>query len=225
MHVSRDAPVCRAFVDVGWCEAGAACEERHVWECAQFSAEGACDTRGCKLPHVLRRRNTGDEKDDTDEPAAGHEARKGAFELKRKRSLEEAESDSGDDDDVKGISAHARRVKKGKHAVDPTANGPDGDLSANADFVELFVPFSVDDESDGDESVDSADLDGDEVDATGSGTEEPETAADAGDDGAVEEDEPYVQEPDVSYRREERDYEEFEDDDAEEMTVVRLLTR
>ena len=107
----------------------------------------------------------------------------------------------------------------------PAANGPDSDLSANADFVELFVPFSEDDESDGDESVDSADLDGDEVDATGSGTEEPETAADAGDDVAVEDDEPYVQEPDVSYRREERDYEEFEDDDAEEMTVVRLLTR
>ncbi|KAK4703501.1 hypothetical protein P7C70_g2717, partial [Phenoliferia sp. Uapishka_3] len=168
VHVSRDAPVCRAFVEIGWCEKGADCEERHVWECARFSSEGVCETKGCKLPHVLRRRNISGEEE-------AEEKREGQRVIvpSRKRSAEEESTgesadEGSEEEDVKGISAHAtRRYKKGKRMLD----SPDGDLSANADFVELFVPFSdsedglrnENDDEDA-ESVDSADLDGDEPD-------------------------------------------------------------
>lgn len=30
---------------------------RHAFECPEFSEKGTCGTLGCKLPHVLRRRN------------------------------------------------------------------------------------------------------------------------------------------------------------------------
>ena len=56
VHVSPQAKVCVPFVSLGWCENGIECKERHVWECPEFSETGKCGKRGCKLPHVLRRR-------------------------------------------------------------------------------------------------------------------------------------------------------------------------
>jgi hypothetical protein len=48
------APVCRAFGMYGYCEKGAACLERHAFECPDFSNTGVCKTKGCKLLHRER---------------------------------------------------------------------------------------------------------------------------------------------------------------------------
>jgi hypothetical protein len=60
VKVSPAAPVCRAFGLYGYCDRGAACPDRHVFECPDFSNTGVCKIKGCKLPHrerasVLRR--------------------------------------------------------------------------------------------------------------------------------------------------------------------------
>ncbi|KAF4781658.1 hypothetical protein HER10_EVM0001624 [Colletotrichum scovillei] len=74
--VSSGALVCRSFGMYGFCDKGDECEERHVFECPDFSNTGKCKTRGCKLLHrerasVLRKRADGDEMEDLssdDEP-------------------------------------------------------------------------------------------------------------------------------------------------------------
>ncbi|CEJ90508.1 hypothetical protein VHEMI06291 [[Torrubiella] hemipterigena] len=49
-----NAPVCEAFGFRGYCEKGASCRDRHVFECPDFSNTGKCSTRGCKLLHRER---------------------------------------------------------------------------------------------------------------------------------------------------------------------------
>ncbi|KAF4964156.1 hypothetical protein FSARC_7906 [Fusarium sarcochroum] len=51
---SPAAPVCRKFGFNGYCEKGADCTERHVFECPDFSNTGRCKVKGCKLPHRER---------------------------------------------------------------------------------------------------------------------------------------------------------------------------
>ncbi|KAF7558330.1 hypothetical protein G7046_g5844 [Stylonectria norvegica] len=48
------ALVCKAFGLYGYCEKGADCTERHVFECPDFSNTGRCKTKGCKLLHRER---------------------------------------------------------------------------------------------------------------------------------------------------------------------------
>jgi len=48
------APVCEAFGFCGYCDKGAECGERHVFECPDFSNTGVCKNKGCKLPHRER---------------------------------------------------------------------------------------------------------------------------------------------------------------------------
>lgn len=48
------APVCEAFGFCGYCEKGASCTERHVFECPDFSNTGSCKAKGCKLLHRER---------------------------------------------------------------------------------------------------------------------------------------------------------------------------
>lgn len=48
------APVCRAFGFKGYCEKGAGCTDRHVYECPDFSNTGRCKIKGCKLLHRER---------------------------------------------------------------------------------------------------------------------------------------------------------------------------
>ncbi|KAJ3947915.1 uncharacterized protein N0V96_002153 [Colletotrichum fioriniae] len=75
-RVSSGALVCRSFGMYGYCDKGDECEERHVFECPDFSNTGKCKTRGCKLLHrerasVLRKRADGAEMEDLssdDEP-------------------------------------------------------------------------------------------------------------------------------------------------------------
>lgn len=54
--------MCRDFSLLGYCERGAECDHRHVFECPDFSERGECSRRGCKLPHIdtattVRKRN------------------------------------------------------------------------------------------------------------------------------------------------------------------------
>ncbi|CEI64172.1 unnamed protein product [Fusarium venenatum] len=61
-RASPAALVCRSFGFNGYCEKGAGCTERHVFECPDFSNTGRCKIKGCKLPHrerasVLRNRS------------------------------------------------------------------------------------------------------------------------------------------------------------------------
>lgn len=51
---SPSAPVCAAFGFCGYCDKGADCTDRHVFECPDFSNTGICKTRGCKLLHRER---------------------------------------------------------------------------------------------------------------------------------------------------------------------------
>ncbi|KAG5927008.1 hypothetical protein E4U42_002690 [Claviceps africana] len=54
---SKAAPsalVCEAFGFYGFCDQGADCAERHVYECPDFSNTGTCKTKGCKLLHRER---------------------------------------------------------------------------------------------------------------------------------------------------------------------------
>jgi hypothetical protein len=48
------APVCRDFGYYGFCDRGADCLERHVFECPDFSNTGQCKNKGCKLLHRER---------------------------------------------------------------------------------------------------------------------------------------------------------------------------
>ncbi|XDG09152.1 hypothetical protein ABKA04_008767 [Annulohypoxylon sp. FPYF3050] len=47
-------PVCRSFGTYGYCEQGAQCPDRHVFECPEFSNTGICKNKGCKRPHIER---------------------------------------------------------------------------------------------------------------------------------------------------------------------------
>lgn len=51
---SQGDPVCRAFGTYGYCDKGAQCPDRHVYECPDFSNTGACKVKGCKRPHIER---------------------------------------------------------------------------------------------------------------------------------------------------------------------------
>lgn len=46
--------MCEAFGFCGYCEKGASCTERHVFECPDFSNTGSCKIKGCKLLHRER---------------------------------------------------------------------------------------------------------------------------------------------------------------------------
>jgi len=54
VKVSPAAPVCRAFGIYGYCDKGAECPDRHVFECPDFSNTGVCKSKRCKLPHRER---------------------------------------------------------------------------------------------------------------------------------------------------------------------------
>ncbi|TFK75005.1 hypothetical protein BDN72DRAFT_811845 [Pluteus cervinus] len=60
VNVGARLGVCRDFAVLGYCEKGLDCDKQHVRECPDFAERGACSTKGCKLPHVIRaNRNRG----------------------------------------------------------------------------------------------------------------------------------------------------------------------
>ncbi|KAI0478831.1 hypothetical protein GGR56DRAFT_632154 [Xylariaceae sp. FL0804] len=81
-HAHTD-PVCRAFGIYGYCDKGAGCPDRHVFECPDFSNMGVCKLKGCKRQHVER----------------ASVLRK-ANNARNSQSIEDAEDVSSDDDDA-----------------------------------------------------------------------------------------------------------------------------
>ena len=58
VRVGERHGVCRDFAVLGYCEKGLDCDKQHVRECPDFAENGACTTKGCKLPHVIRANRT-----------------------------------------------------------------------------------------------------------------------------------------------------------------------
>jgi len=54
VRVGQREGICRDFAVLGYCEKGLDCDKQHVRECPDFAEKGACATKGCKLPHVIR---------------------------------------------------------------------------------------------------------------------------------------------------------------------------
>jgi len=50
--VNPAAPICHDFAREGYCDKGASCPQRHVWECPDYDEKGICKVKGCKLPHI-----------------------------------------------------------------------------------------------------------------------------------------------------------------------------
>ncbi|PHH88790.1 hypothetical protein CDD83_7053 [Cordyceps sp. RAO-2017] len=96
------APVCEAFGFRGYCERGADCTERHVFECPDFSNTGSCKIKGCKLPHrerasVLRLRGKSGEPEG--DVSSGDDADSDDVDSDDVAELIEAESDDSDVDE------------------------------------------------------------------------------------------------------------------------------
>lgn len=49
--------MCANFPVYGYCELGADCPKKHVFECPDFSNTGNCANEHCKLPHVYNAAN------------------------------------------------------------------------------------------------------------------------------------------------------------------------
>jgi len=56
MHVKYKPAVlvCSSFAKIGYCERGADCRRRHVYECPEHANTGICHRKDCRLPHVDR---------------------------------------------------------------------------------------------------------------------------------------------------------------------------
>lgn len=54
VRLGRKEGICRDFAVLGYCAKGLDCEHQHVRECPDFAETGACPTKGCRLPHVIR---------------------------------------------------------------------------------------------------------------------------------------------------------------------------
>lgn len=54
--------ICPEFTKVGWCDGGRECKKRHTWDCPAFVRSGQCQTKGCRLLHVIRAESLGNRK-------------------------------------------------------------------------------------------------------------------------------------------------------------------
>jgi hypothetical protein len=176
-------------VTLGWCERGLECKERHVWECPEFSETGACNKRGCKYPHVIRRKTTSTtpaataavqddpNKDTCVKVDAQPETQTSVVlpvssaTLQRKRSYDEATASDVSDDDHDASSfiedaiinhtssSNAADANDGRKKKLPKIDA----MEANDDFVTLVVSES-EDGAEEEEAVDDDDSDVDSAD-------------------------------------------------------------
>lgn len=148
-------------------------------ECVEFSERGTCSTRGCRLPHVLRRRNgegEGEDGDDEEDGDAESGLKEGEIDWdakgKRRAAPDDGEEGEGGKQQWEGISGAAgRRFKKSKQ---DTAS-----LADNQDFVTISIPYSDDEEFDDEEEAeDDEEFDEDGEDVS-SGSEEDNDSDDS----------------------------------------------
>ncbi|KAJ5290972.1 hypothetical protein N7478_000223 [Penicillium angulare] len=93
IRTTPGAPVCRAFANLGYCEKGAECDERHVHECPDYANSGVCPKKRCQLPHV-------DRAGQIRKAAAAAANKAEAGDDESDQSSEEEEYDAIDSDDV-----------------------------------------------------------------------------------------------------------------------------
>ncbi|TPX15610.1 uncharacterized protein E0L32_004308 [Thyridium curvatum] len=114
-NVSSAAPVCRPFGIYGYCDKGAACTERHVFECPDFSNTGVCKTKGCKLLHRER----------------ASVLRKNARESGDQEMADVSSDDDGESVDSNDVDSDEVEEFIGED------DGPDLDFATQKDFIEL----------------------------------------------------------------------------------------
>lgn len=114
-NVSPAAPVCRPFGIYGYCDKGAACTERHVFECPDFSNTGVCKTKGCKLLHRER----------------ASVLRKNARESGDQEMADVSSDDDGESVDSNDVDSDEVEEFIGED------DGPDLDFATQKDFIEL----------------------------------------------------------------------------------------
>ncbi|KAI8957238.1 hypothetical protein F5Y11DRAFT_340369 [Daldinia sp. FL1419] len=95
-------PVCRSFGIYGYCEKGAQCPDRHVFECPDFSNTGVCKLKGCKRPHierasVLRKANNRASSEETDVSSDDDDAAADSDDIDSDEVEEFVKNDGGDD--------------------------------------------------------------------------------------------------------------------------------
>jgi hypothetical protein len=199
--------VCEAFNDIGYCVKGDECTEKHIWECKEFSERGTCGKKGCKGPHMLRRRNVEIEQNDEEEEeddengiryevdTVGSSSRYDASAKTKKRKTESQEGISG---------AAGRQLKKSKATF--SAGDEDG-------FLSLSIPLSdnEDEELDGEEGYEEFD-DGEE-EAEGDG-EDSEVDTSSDEDGRT---------PSLSTTGEVLANDNDDEDDDDDFLVATLL--
>lgn len=92
------APVCRGFGIYGYCEKGADCKERHVFECPDFSNTGRCKNKGCKLLHRERASVLRNQANNTMEDVSSEDEAEDSDDVDSDAVAEFIEADSDDSD-------------------------------------------------------------------------------------------------------------------------------
>ncbi|KAF2146726.1 uncharacterized protein K452DRAFT_262792 [Aplosporella prunicola CBS 121167] len=95
VRVNPSASVCRAFAAYGYCEKGAECAERHVFECPDYANHAVCRNKRCRLPHVDR---AGQIRKATAAQASTAEEEDGSPDLSSDEDYDEIDSDDVDSD-------------------------------------------------------------------------------------------------------------------------------
>ena len=124
MRVNPGAEICRAFTELGFCGKGPQCEQRHVFECPDYSEHGVCRDPNCRLPHVdragqLRKQGRGGEFGNPKDPESTKE---------NDLMDTEAESAEADADDISSEDLDDEYLLG---AANPDTRG----LSQQADYV------------------------------------------------------------------------------------------
>ncbi|EWC46004.1 hypothetical protein DRE_04797 [Drechslerella stenobrocha 248] len=76
--------ICRPFAKEGYCDKGADCLDKHVFECPDFDQKGVCNDKTCKLPHIEH---------------AGRTAAKAAKQSDGNSDVSSDEEDDGEEDE------------------------------------------------------------------------------------------------------------------------------
>lgn len=95
IRVNPGAPVCRAFATLGYCQKGAECADKHVFECPDYANKGLCRNHKCRLPHVDR---AGQIRKRTAQSSATSSPEAGSSDLSSDEDFDEIGSDDVDSD-------------------------------------------------------------------------------------------------------------------------------
>ncbi|KAF3940914.1 hypothetical protein ABW19_dt0202091 [Dactylella cylindrospora] len=125
IRVNPSAPICRPFAKEGYCDKGADCQDKHVFECPDFDEKGVCKDKACKLSHIEH---------------AGRRRAAAAAAAKAKQSSEESDvsSDEEDDEEEEEDQIDSDDVDSdyfSDNEVILPASDDDHEVSQQADFI------------------------------------------------------------------------------------------